>query len=204
MTIPLEEHFRIYRLDLPGFGESNIEIPLTVEEVSEILHGFVLKMEIDKPILLGHSYGGRVAICYAAKYPVEKLILVSSAGVKKRLKFSKRFKVKLYKILKKCHITLTMGSSDYQQADDVKKKMLVQAVNTDLQEQMKKITAPTLLLYGSEDRVTDLTIAQTIRKRIAHSTLIILEGCGHFPYLERPSYFSLILMSFLIGDSHGV
>lgn len=198
----LSSNFKVYALDLPGFGESTIGLPLTVEEISEVLWEFVQKLNIEKPILLGHSYGGRVAIIYASKHPVSKLALVSSAGVKQKLKIAKKVRIKLYKFFKKCHISLKMGSEDYQNADNVKRIMLVSAVNTDLQSYMKKIKVPTLLIYGVNDEVTPLMLAKKIEKNIAGSVLIQMEECGHFPYLDRASYFSLILTSFLIGETY--
>ena len=93
-----------------------------------------------------------------------------------------------------------MGSKDYQNADNVRRIMLVKAVNTDLREEMKCITAPTLLLYGKKDTVTPVSLGLQIKENIHNSELIEIEECGHFPYLERPSIFSIILMSFLVGD----
>ena len=67
----MSSSFNVYAIDLPGFGKSDIGVPLSVEEVTEIVHKFILEMKIEKPIILGHSYGGRVAIVYASKYPVD-------------------------------------------------------------------------------------------------------------------------------------
>ena len=160
----------------------------------------VCELNIVKPIIIGHSYGGRIGICYAAKYDVNKLVLVSSAGIKQKLKISKRLKIKVYKTLKKCHLPIKMGSKDYQNADNVKKIMLVKAVNTDLKEEMNKITCPTLLIYGKEDTVTPLKLGYDIKNNIKDSSLIEIDDCGHFPYLERFSVFNLILSSFLAGE----
>lgn len=196
----LSSSFKVYAIDLPGFGESTIGVPLGVEEIAEVIRAFLEKLNIVSPIVVGHSYGGRIAICLAAKYPIDKLILVSSAGIKQKLKFAKKFKIRIYKFLKKCHLPTKMGSKDYQNADNVKRIMLVKAVNTDLKEQMKKITVPTLLIYGTLDQETPLSLGYQIKNNIKNSELIELEECGHFPYLERPSVFSIILMSFLVED----
>lgn len=173
---------------------------MDVLDVSEVLREFIVKLNIDNPIILGHSYGGRIAIVYASKYDVKKLILVSSAGIKQKLKISKRVRIKIYKAFKKAHLPVKMGSADYQNADNVKRIMLVKAVNLDLSEYMQKIIVPTLLIYGEDDKVTPLEVARKINHNIKNSSLITIESCGHFPYLERFNYFSLILMSFLVGD----
>lgn len=200
MVKELSINYKVYSIDLPGFGESEVGIPLGVHDVCEIINRLVSELNIVNPIIIGHSYGGRIGICYAAKYDVNKLVLVSSAGIKQKLKISKRLKIKVYKTLKKCHLPIKMGSKDYQNADNVKKIMLVKAVNTDLKEEMNKITCPTLLIYGKEDTVTPLKLGYDIKNNIKDSSLIEIDDCGHFPYLERFSVFNLILSSFLAGE----
>ncbi|MDE5868110.1 MAG: alpha/beta hydrolase [Anaeroplasmataceae bacterium] len=194
--------YKVYTIDLPGFGESEIGVPLDIYEVVEVIHQFCMNLQINCPILLGHSYGGRIAIVYASMYQVKKLILVSAAGLKQKLRISKKIKVKVYKIFKKMHLPIKMGSSDYQNADNVKRIMLVKAVNQDLKEEMKKITSPTFLIYGVDDKTTPITLARQIKEYIPDAYLVELEDCGHFPYIDRPSYFTLVLMSYLIGQEN--
>lgn len=194
------EEFRVYAVDLPGFGESDVLLPLNVYEVCDVLREFVLKLNIINPIILGHSYGGRIAIIYASRYDVSRLVLVSAAGVKQKLRFNKRFKIRVYKALKKCHIPIRMGSKDYLNADNVKRIMLVNAVNTDLSSELRNIKCPTLLIYGDKDEVTPVELGNKIKSLITGSYLIVMEECDHFPYLRRCNYFCLIVMSFLVGE----
>lgn len=202
MTGYLNTSFKVYSIDLPGFGLSEVGVPPSVEELADIIHEFVVKLDITDPIMLGHSYGGRIAIVYAAKYQVNKLVLVSSAGLKQKLHFSKRLKIRIYKLFKKCNLPVKMGSTDYKNADNVKRIMLVKAVNQDLSCFMKQINCETLLLYGTKDNVTPLSEGYKIKTLIKNSYLIELEECGHFPYIERPNYFNLILMSYLVGANN--
>lgn len=197
----LKDNFTVYLIDLPGFGESEIGLPLNLYEVVDIIHQFVVNLNIDNPILLGHSYGGRLAIIYSAIYPVKKLILVASAGIKEKLTLKKRINIKIYKMLKKMNINIKMGSKDYIDADNVKRKMLVDAVNTDLTAEMNQISTECLLLYGGNDSTTPIELGRKIEKNIKNSRLIEIENAGHFPYLEQPSVFNLILSSFLIGGN---
>lgn len=200
----LSSNFKVYSIDLPGFGQSSIGVPLGIEEIADILYKFIEKFQIERPIICGHSYGGRIGIVYASKYPVDKLVLISSAGLKQKLKISKKLKIRIYKMLKKCHLPVKMGSTDYRNADNVKRIMLVKAVNKDLTEYMYKITAPTLLIYGEKDDVTPVVMANQIKERIKGASLIVMEECGHFPYLERASFFTIILMSFLLGEDYAL
>lgn len=196
----LSDRFKVYSIDLPGFGDTEIGLPLNLFEVTDIIHQFCNEMNIDNPILLGHSYGGRIGIIYASKYKVRKLILVSSAGIKEHLNFKKRMKIKIYKLLKKHHINIKMGSKDYIDSDNVKRRMLIDAVNTDLIREMNKIdNVEVLLIYGENDKTTPLEIARKIEANIKNSALVTIENAEHFPYLEQPTIFKLILDSFLVG-----
>ena len=67
---------------------------------------------------------------------------------------------------------------------------------------MKRIAAPTLLLYGTNDEVTPLSLGYQMKNYISNAELIELEECGHFPYLDRPSVFAIILMSYLLGEDY--
>jgi pimeloyl-ACP methyl ester carboxylesterase len=75
----LEKDFYITNIDLPGFGKSTEPTyGYTLYDYYEILDKLLTKLKIKNPILIGHSFGGRLAIIYAAKKKVEKLVLLSS------------------------------------------------------------------------------------------------------------------------------
>ncbi|MBE6137075.1 MAG: alpha/beta hydrolase [Erysipelotrichaceae bacterium] len=195
----LSDRFKVYSIDLPGFGETEIGLPFNVYEVSDIVKHFCDSLNIDNPILLGHSYGGRIAIIYASKYKVNRLVLVSAAGIREPLNLNKQIRIKLYKLLKKHHINFKMGSKDYVDADNVKRKMLVDAVNSDLTIEMNKIEADTLLIYGKNDKTTPIDLGKKIEANIKNSALVTIDDAEHFPYLDQPTIFKLILDSFLVG-----
>ena len=98
----LEKHFSVYALDLPGFGQS--PPPARVwgtAEYAQLAADFMAEKQIEKPILIGHSFGGRLSIRLGAKGLAKKIILVDSAGL--RPKRSGRYygKVYAYKAAKK-------------------------------------------------------------------------------------------------------
>ena len=97
----LKNKYEVFLIDLPGFGKSsNIEIPLDVKEVTTIIKDFIEKNSIINPILIGHSYGGRILIEYASSSTnISKLILIDSAGIKHK-SLKKWIKIKLYKLKK--------------------------------------------------------------------------------------------------------
>lgn len=128
-----------------------------------MLREFILKQNIEDPILIGHSNGGRVSIRYASEHPVNKVILVDSAGVKPKRKLNYYMKVYSFKTAKKIlslpglrsrkeeilsSMKKKVGSTDYQNASGVMQQTLVRVVNEDLQHLMPKVTVPTLLVWG--------------------------------------------------------
>ncbi len=198
----LTKNYKVYRFDLPGFGESpEPEKSLSITELTEIFHEVFMKLNISSPILLGHSYGGRIVIKYASLYDVQKIILVDSAGIKQKLNFKKKFKIKTYKLLKKLNIKwIKMGSKDYQSATAVMREMIVKAINEDLSPILKDIKSQTLIMWGENDTVTPLKDARTLNDNIKNSGLVIIEKAGHFPYIENKRFFTIVLDSFLSTD----
>ena len=84
------DRFRITILDFPGFGKSEEpKEPWDIEKYSIMLEKFVKAVNIKKPIVIGHSFGGRVAIRYSARNPIEKLVLFGSPCIRKEYKSKK-------------------------------------------------------------------------------------------------------------------
>ena len=160
----LQENYRITIIDFPGFGNSKEpKEAWNIADYSNLLHELTEKLQIKDPILIGHSFGGRVAIKYASLYPVSKLILLASPCV--RIKDKKRDrKTKVLKTLKKLpgmkfiaeKAKNFIGSRDYKKASPLMKKVLVNTVNEDLTENAKKIKVPTLLIWGDQDEEATL------------------------------------------------
>ena len=81
ITNMLKTKYTVYAIDLPGFCKSEEpDIPYNLDDYVELLYQFIVDLDIYNPILLGHSFGGRIAIKFASSYKVNKLILVDSAG----------------------------------------------------------------------------------------------------------------------------
>lgn len=209
----LSSFFKVYSIDFPGFGKS--EEPREVWGVQEytlMVEQFVKKLEIQNPILLGHSFGGRISIIYSSRNEVNKVILVDSAGIKPKRKLKYYLKVYSFKCVKKLlplflnkkkaeeiisNYRGKSGSSDYNSASEQMKKILVKTVNEDLKCYMPKITAPVLLIWGEKDTATPVGDAKIMEKLIKNSGLVVFKGAGHYSFLERPYEFKAVLNSFL-------
>lgn len=200
----LMKDFHITILDLPGFGSSS-EPPYgyTVYDYYEVLSEFLDKLKIKNPILIGHSFGGRLSIIYASKKKCEKVVLLASPFKRSTKKNS--FKVKLLKFMKKIpiikelehYMKTKIGSTDYRNASPVMKSVLVNTVNEDLTEYIKQIEVPTILIWGDLDDAVPIEDAKYAESIMKDAALIVYEGCTHYAYLERINQTINILNSFL-------
>ena len=187
----LENDATITVIDLPGHGASSEpNVAISIYDYCEIVKELLDKLKINKPIIVGHSFGGRIGIIYASRYETEKLILLGAPCFKEKEKIS--FKVKLLKSLKKVPILNKfegfakkhMGSRDYRNASVIMRKILVNTVNEDLSSCAEKISCPTLLIWGDNDTEAPLEDAEKLEKIIKDAGLIVYEGGTHYAYLE--------------------
>lgn len=209
----LSPFFRVWALDLPGFGKSGIP-PETwdVYSYADFVKAFTDKMKIENPVLIGHSFGGRISIILAGKkmMPVKKLILTDSAGILPKRGAGYYLRVYLYKFMKKAaaacgkisksaeeSIKNMFGSSDYKNADPVMKKIMVRVVNEDLTYLLENIERPSLLIWGENDDATPVSDGRLMEKLIPDAGLVVLSGAGHFSYLDKPVDFAVIVRKFL-------
>lgn len=196
----LNEDYTVYQLDLPGFGLSEINDALTIKDYADIINEFCLNLAIINPVIIGHSFGGRVALKYASCYPISKLVLISSPGLKRRFNLIIWFKIMIYKICKRVKLEIKMGSADYQKSSPIMKNVLVKAINTEQSDDALNINCPTLLLYGKKDKTVPLYIGRKFNELIPKATYFEIKKCGHFPYLERFRFTLIVLKSFLYGE----
>lgn len=209
----LEDHFCVYRLDFPGFGKSSEPSQVWgTEDYAQLTEAFLEALSIKHPILIGHSFGGRVIIRMAEKVRPRKIILTGGAGIKPVRPLSYYLKVYTYKTLKrlatlpvlKSLLASTMenyrkkaGSSDYRQASEVMRGVLVKAVNEDLSPLLSKIKAPTLLIWGELDTATPLRDGRLMETLIPDAGLVVLSGGTHYAFLEQAPRFLTIIQHFL-------
>ena len=196
------DRFRITILDFPGFGESEEpHNPWNIDKYSEILEQFVKKVGIKKPIVIGHSFGGRVAIRYSSNNPIEKLVLFGSPCI--RIQENLSLGVKFLKKIKKLpgmnaigeYMKQYIGSRDYKAASPIMRQTLVEVVNEDLSKYAREIEEPTLLIWGEHDEEAPLHDAKELEKIMIDAALIVLPGT-HYAYLENLPQVINILNNF--------
>jgi len=207
----LSQSHKVYALDLPGFGNSQIPpTPWNASDYAQFVTAFLEKFSISKVHLIGHSFGGRIAIILSAEHPekVDKLILVDSAGLtpKRTTKYYLRVAIaKTGKWIRRCGtpgarlanaLSARIGSKDYQDAAEMR-ATLVKVVNQDLRSLLPRISASTLLIWGEHDKDTPIGFGKVMEREIPDAGLVVLKEAGHFSYLDQFPQFCRIVASFL-------
>lgn len=191
-------------IDLPGYGKSSIPpFAWSVYDYVEFVRTFLETIKIVNPILIGHSFGGKISLLYASKYKTKKLVLFASPFKQEITKTS--LKLKVLKTLKKVPILNKfedfakkhIGSEDYKNASPMMRDILVKTVNLDITSEVSNITCPTLIVWGTKDEAVPLERAYELEKLIADAGVVVYEGCTHYAYLERLNQTNNVLNSFL-------
>ncbi len=188
-------------VDLPGFGAS--PPPATAmgaagyaELVTPLLEEFS-----DPPVVVGHSFGGRVAVCLAAAEPdrVGSLVLTGAPLLRLTAPGRPPAGYRLVRALNRARIVSDArmeeirkrrGSSDYRAADGVMRDVLVTVVNESYEPEMRRLRSRVYLLWGAEDREVPVAVADASLRIVTESggaaELEVLPGVGHLLPIEAP------------------
>lgn len=211
----LQNRCRVVALNFPGCGKSDtMTNPWTLDDYCNFVLKFMKELNLENPIMFGHSHGGRVTLKMVASGMVNppKIVLLDSAGLIPKKSLKQKYRAKSFKIIKKL-LTLPLiknysegllnkarnhyGSADYNAAPEVLRKTLVSLVNTDLRDIIGNIKCPTLLIWGENDTATPLSDAKIIEGLIKDCGLCVIKNTGHFSFCEKPYEANAIINSFI-------
>lgn len=211
----LKETHRVVAIDFPGCGESDtMNEPWDIDDYCNFVLKVIEKLNIENPVLIGHSHGGRVIMKLVGSglFSPPKIVFLDAAGLIPKKSFKQKLRAKSFKIIKTV-LSLPIinkfsapllekarnhfGSADYNAAPPVLRKTLVNVVNVDLRHLLPNISCPTLLIWGENDTATPLRDAKTIESLVKDSGLCVIKGGGHFSFLDSPFEACAILKSFL-------
>ncbi len=191
---------------------------LPLEETSvlgyvDYVERFVKFKKYDKSIVLGNSLGGHIALIYALKNPdkIKAVVLTGSSGLFESAMGDSYPKRGDYDYIKKKaeitfydprHVTKELVDELFQIVNDRSKVIRVlatakSAIRQNLGEELHKLTAPTLLIWGNNDTVTPPFVGEEFHKLIPNSQLLLIDKCGHAPMMEQPEEFNRHLEQFL-------
>lgn len=209
----LKDKYKIYILDYPFFGNSpTLNKELSIYDYSELIYNFIKDNNIINPIIIAHSFGGRISSILIGKYKLEvnKLVLIDVAGIR-RFNIRLFFKTKIYKLLKKLTILLpknirfrirnkllkVFSSNDYLNIPSIMKKTFQNIIKEDLRKYYKSINTETLIIWGDKDLDTPLKDGLYLKKIIKNAEIIIYKNATHFSYLNYPYLTNKILEKYL-------
>jgi pimeloyl-ACP methyl ester carboxylesterase len=209
----LEITYKVICPDFPGFGKTETpKISWSLSDFVEWLKDFTEKLDLKEFFLLGHSFGGRVAIKFSISYPekVKKLILVSPGGIKQKWGLKEKIAFQLAKVgnaifSKKPFFRFKDGArnlfyrvmriKDYSRARGIMKETMKKIVEEDLLPELSKIQNKTLIIWGEKDKIIPLKYAFIFKEKIKNSKLEILPKIFHSPHLEDPEKLAEVLIS---------
>ncbi|MBL0686328.1 MAG: alpha/beta hydrolase [Sulfurospirillum sp.] len=189
------KEFRLIFLDLPGFGNSSIQIPITTYDYAKIVKKFLNSLSVKDFSIVAHSFGGKVATLLKPK----NLILLSSAGILGKKSFKQIILIKLLKFLEKIltkeqykyfksrcfKITNRfLGGKDARGMSKTMYKTYKKVIDEDFSQNFKKVTSKTLILWGINDRSTPLSSGKKIAELIEDSAFVEFNG-DHFFFLKH-------------------
>ena len=183
----LKEYKHIY-LDMPGFGASANEMILTTKDYGKIVELFLETLSVEPLVVMGHSFGGKVATLLNRPY----LVLLSSAGVVTEKPWSVKLKIATFKFLKPLgmkRIRELFVAPDAQGMSHEMYETFKNVVDEDFEAQFAKSKSETLCFWGIDDTATPLYTGEKISKLIENSKLYPLEG-DHFFFLKHAKFIA--------------
>ncbi len=214
----LKDDFTCWLVDLPGFGQN--PRPKTVWNITNYAQWvgeFITEHQLKNPVVVGHSFGGRIAIVLTAEpvdnknvtrstLHVSRLVLYATPGVRQPISSFHSLAQALYRGVKKTGIPISQSklfkkmqqklrSQDYNQSGNMQDIFLA-TINFDLEPYLSQIPTPTLLLWGENDAIVPLTIGHAMHQIIPESDMKVIPKTTHLAHLEQPRLFSGYIRNF--------
>lgn len=189
--------FRVYALDLLGYGESSHpDIAYTMQQQADFVDGFMTAMHLPKADVAGWSMGGWIALELALHHPqrVERLVLMDSAG----LTFKVNFNPNIFTPVTTRQLAQLWGrlTPNPKPLPSFLARAILRRINKGswvihrtisvmqtrrelLDGQLTEIHVPVLIVWGAQDRLIPPSSGEQMHLEIPHSVLELFQGCGH-------------------------
>ncbi len=180
--------FRHIYIDLPGFGKSTCSTALTTSDVARIVELLMIHINASKDIVVGHSFGGKVALLLEPKV----LVLLSSAGIYIPKPLKIHAKILLFKILKIFGFSKLRSLFVAEDAKSLSEHMyqtFKNVVNEDFSNEFSLYDGKALICWGREDSATPLSSGEKIVELIKDAKFIEYEG-DHFFFTKHAADIS--------------
>lgn len=203
---PVLEGIPSIAVDLPGFGSSPMPPRALGAEGYAAMVATVLDRFSEPPVIIGHSFGGRVAVHLGTVHPVAALLLIGVPLVRRR---TTRKPPAAYRVLRSLHrhgllsdrrieqARRRYGSADYRAAEGVMREVLVTAVQESYEPQLAALGCPVHLIWGAEDREVPLEIARRSLELLVDADLTVVPDVGHLVPVQAPAAVRAVLETVL-------
>jgi len=212
-----KENFEVVQvIDLPCFGsEPCPEKVWGIAEYTEFVKAKIQSLNLsDKIVLLGHSFGGQVAVNFVYKYPDAVNALILSGAAVLRPKFLTRrlifwilaktgklfFKIPLiekFDARARKFLYRAVRSQEYNESAEIKRAIFKRIIRQDLKSILSKISVPVLLLWGEKDKFTRLKYGRKIFKLIPNAKMRVFKNGGHGLHIHNREEMIAKIQKFL-------
>lgn len=204
-----KQGYKVFIPDLPGFGETPPPFEIwSIDDYAEWVKSYCEKNNLSQVFLLGHSFGGSLAVKFSIKYPekIKKLFLIDCAGIRRKsikrkvikktaiffkkfdfLPFFNLFRKTFYKFIK----------SDYLQTQGIMREIYLKIIQQDISKDFSKISISTVIIWGKKDNITPLKDAYYIKEQISEAKLEVLPDIFHNPHRENPKLLVKKILNYL-------
>jgi pimeloyl-ACP methyl ester carboxylesterase len=206
--------YNVLSVDIPGHGNSEGPSLKSIEEISDWIKSLMVKINIEKIIIIGHSQGGLVGIDFASRYPelTEKIVLVANsykmpvnqdlidlaeAGDEKAVLLMMKWGYEG----SKAFIGGNPVKKIVNSARDIREVLAVDlnACNNykDGENAIKKINCPTLCIFGDLDKMVPVKIGIKMSEQIKNSETKVISNCGHMIIFEKAFEMRKLVKEFI-------
>ncbi len=218
--LELSEKYRVVVPDMVGYGLSDKPvIDYTPGFFIEFIGKFIGKLGLERPHLVGASLGGQVAAEYASSNgrSVSSLVLISPAGIMKKSTPALDAYIMAALYPRESSVSYALGTMENSGReasprlvsafmDNMSRPNAKMAFMSsllcfknypDITPALGRISAPTMLVWGRDDPIIPISYAKRFTDAIRDCTLVVMDNCGHTPYVQHPRRFAEIVEGFL-------
>ncbi len=197
----LAQHFRVYNVDVVGFGRSRGQ-RLVLKDASSWLVEWLQATGIEQAHLIGHSMGGYIAMEVAAREPktVRRLVLVDALVLPMGPGLI-RHALDLVRAVRYMSLRfLPVLVGDALRAGPMTMWQATREVlSADLSHRLEAVQAPTMVVWGEKDSLLAPALGRELAERLTKACFVCVEGAGHNPMWDRPQRFNDLVLDFLAG-----
>ncbi len=201
---PLARRFRVYVVDLIGFGASRGRHPFILSEAAGLLARWMDQIGVARASVVGHSMGGFIAAELAADFPaqVERLVLVDAAALPFNYSYLRHTFNLAHQVRELPLSFLPVLFTDALLAGPITIAQAAhQLLTTDIRPKLARIQAPTLLVWGERDHIVPPALGRQLCQALTTGALVVIQSAGHNPMWDCPPAFNRVVLDFLAGDA---